>query len=184
MGSNADDKILEYIKNHQGENITGLILSKHLYYGDKYIYLRLQHLENQGKIERIKTIIIPGGLTMDNKEVWKEALDIDVMDFNEYQLLALRTANKENKDLILNGALGLSGESGEVADVVKKHLFQGHELNKDKIVDELGDVLWYIAIMAKGLGVNMEDIATHNVAKLKKRYPEGFDKEKSINREE
>lgn len=119
---------------------------------------------------------------MDNKEVWKESLDIDDMGFNEYQLLALRTANKDNKDLILNGTLGLAGESGEVADVVKKHLFQGHELNKDKIVDELGDVLWYIAIMAKGIGVGMEEIAKHNVEKLKKRYPDGFEVERSLNR--
>jgi len=120
---------------------------------------------------------------MDNKEVWKDALDIEDMGFNEYQLLALRTANKD-KDLVLNGALGLSGESGEVADIVKKHLFQGHELNQDKIIDELGDVLWYIAIMAKGIGVGMEEIAKHNVEKLKKRYPNGFEAEKSIHRSE
>lgn len=104
------------------------------------------------------------------------------MNFNEYQKLALRTANKD-KDLILNGALGLAGESGEVADIVKKHLFQGHELNKDKIIDELGDVLWYVAIMAAGLGVEFNEIPTHNVDKLKKRYPNGFEVERSINRE-
>ncbi len=104
------------------------------------------------------------------------------MNFNEYQKLALRTANKD-KDLILNAALGLAGESGEVADLIKKHLFQGHELNKEKIIDELGDILWYIAIMAEGLGVEMEVIPTHNIDKLRKRYPNGFEAERSINRE-
>lgn len=104
------------------------------------------------------------------------------MNFNEYQKLALRTANKD-KDLVINAALGLAGESGEVADLIKKHLFQGHELNKEKIVDELGDILWYIAIMAEGLGVEMEVIPTHNINKLRKRYPNGFEAERSINRE-
>lgn len=117
-----------------------------------------------------------------SKEVWKEALDVNEIGMREYQLLALRTANKE-KDLVLNGVLGLSGETGEVADIVKKHLFQGHELNEDKLIDELGDVLWYIAITAKGLGVGLEEVARHNVEKLKKRYPEGFATERSINRE-
>lgn len=104
------------------------------------------------------------------------------MNFNEYQKLALRTANKD-KDLVINAALGLAGESGEVADLIKKHLFQGHELNKEKIIDELGDILWYIAIMAEGLGVEMEVIPTHNINKLRKRYPNGFEVERSINRE-
>lgn len=104
------------------------------------------------------------------------------MNFNEYQKLALRTANKD-KDLVINAALGLAGESGEVADLIKKHLFQGHELNKEKIIDELGDILWYIAIMAEGLGVEMEVIPTHNIDKLRKRYPNGFEVERSINRE-
>lgn len=103
------------------------------------------------------------------------------MNFNEYQKLALRTANKD-KDLVLNAALGLTGESGEVADIIKKYLFQGHELDKEKIIDELGDILWYIAIMAEGLGVKMEVIPTYNIDKLKKRYPNGFEVKRSINR--
>lgn len=106
------------------------------------------------------------------------------MNFNEYQELALRTANNlEENDLVLNGALGLAGESGEVADIVKKYLFQGHELDTEKIIDELGDVLWYVAIMAKGLGVKLVEIPLHNVDKLRKRYPNGFEAERSINRE-
>lgn len=103
---------------------------------------------------------------------------------NEYQRAALRTANKDSKELILNGALGLAGESGEVADIVKKHLFQGHELNREKMIEELGDVLWYVAITAQGLQVDLDSVMKINIEKLKKRYPDGFDKEKSINREE
>jgi len=108
-----------------------------------------------------------------------------VLAANEYQKAALRTASTTDpKDLILNGALGLCGESGEVADVVKKHLFQGHELDRDKIIKELGDVCWYIAIMAEGLGVDLETVMQMNVDKLMKRYPEGFEAEKSIFRKD
>lgn len=107
------------------------------------------------------------------------------MKINEYQKAAMRTASTTNsKDLILNGSLGLCGESGEVADVVKKHLFQGHELNRDKIIKELGDVCWYIAITAEGLGVDLETVMQINIEKLMKRYPEGFEANKSINRKD
>ena len=84
---------------------------------------------------------------------------------------------------ILNGVLGLAGESGECADIVKKHIFQGHELNKEKLKDELGDVLWYIAITAKGLGITLQDVVDHNYQKLSSRYPTGrFRVEDSVNR--
>ena len=107
------------------------------------------------------------------------------MDFNEYQKKALLTAGVSDKDkLILNGVMGLAGESGECIDMMKKHLFQGHQLDKEKLMDELGDVLWYIAVTAEGLGYRLADIASHNIAKLKKRYPEGFKAERSIHRDE
>ncbi|MBR0295338.1 MAG: nucleoside triphosphate pyrophosphohydrolase family protein [Bacilli bacterium] len=105
---------------------------------------------------------------------------------NEYQMKANGFISEDGKkNLILNGVLGLSGESGECADIVKKHLFQGHDLNKDKLKDELGDVLWYIAETALGLGITLEDIANYNIEKLTKRFHgETFNKEDSINREE
>lgn len=107
------------------------------------------------------------------------------MKINEYQKAALRTANTDkSEDLILNGVLGLCGESGEVSDIVKKHLFQGHDLNGDQLVNELGDVCWYIAILTKGLNVDLETVMKKNIEKLLKRYPEGFAAEKSINRKE
>ena len=78
--------------------------------------------------------------------------------------------------------MGLNGEAGECIDVLKKHDFQGHVLATDKILDELGDVLWYVAEAAIGINVSLEEIAQHNIAKLRARYPAGFSAERSINR--
>lgn len=105
------------------------------------------------------------------------------MDLNEYQRLAQRTSNTKTKsDKIENGLMGLNGEAGECIDVLKKYYFQGHELDKDKLVDELGDVMWYIAETCVGLNITMSEVAEHNIGKLKMRYPEGFESEKSIHR--
>ena len=108
------------------------------------------------------------------------------MTINEYQKLAMITLNPEldKKDMLINGVMGLCGESGEVIDIVKKHLAQGHELDKEKIIKELGDVAWYMAEIATVLDVDLEDVLVQNIEKLKKRYPEGFSTEKSVNREE
>lgn len=111
------------------------------------------------------------------------------MRMNEYQAMARRTSSTQGPeeasyDKLINGVMGLCGEAGECIDVVKKMMFQGHELNTDKLIEELGDVLWYCAELAGGLGVSLEDVALINVEKLKERYPDGFDAERSINREE
>lgn len=175
------------------------------------------------------------------------------MKLNEYQELAMRTS-PEDHDRVLNGCMGLIGESGEIMDILKKFRFQslpGMELPKNEIIKECGDVMWYIAETATGLNVKLEDIidveltgvyysggnafedetATicelacmvytfcirhrtaecaipilsdiyrhvtnicqmcgitiheaemRNIEKLKKRYPEGFDAERSVNRD-
>lgn len=104
---------------------------------------------------------------------------------NEYQELAQRTSNK-NLPIdghLLNGALGLAGEAGEVADLVKKAFFQGHELNVERIIKECGDVCWYIAETVTALGYDLETVMQKNIAKLEKRYPEGFSADRSIHRE-
>ena len=108
------------------------------------------------------------------------------MTINEYQKLAMTTLNPDldKKDVLINGVMGLCGESGEVIDIVKKHLAQGHELDKEKIIKELGDVAWYMAEIATVLDVELEDVLVQNIEKLKKRYPEGFSTEKSLNRKE
>ena len=106
------------------------------------------------------------------------------MDLNEYQQYALVTANKalDERGRIANGALGLAGEAGEAADLVKKHLFHDHPLDRDKLRSELGDVLWYLATLADAVGLELDDIAAHNVEKLRRRYPEGFSADRSMNR--
>lgn len=105
------------------------------------------------------------------------------MTTNEYQQLALRTANPLPPDeLLLNGVLGLSGESGECSDLVKKHRYQGHDLDAEKLVKELGDCAWYLAIASHALGYELETVLNKNIAKLQARYPNGFDPERSRNR--
>lgn len=106
------------------------------------------------------------------------------MKINEYQKLAMTTLNKSlsKKDVLINGVMGLCGESGEVIDIVKKHLAQGHNLDKEKIIKELGDVAWYITEIAYALDVDLETVLELNIEKLKRRYPDGFDSSKSINR--
>jgi len=107
-----------------------------------------------------------------------------VGDFDVYQRLTRRTAGDlDVSSQLVNCALGLTGEAGEVADYLKKHLFQGHEWDVDTVVSELGDILWYIAQMADAIGWRLSDIAARNVEKLRKRYPDGFSVERSVNRE-
>lgn len=110
---------------------------------------------------------------------------------DSYTDLALKTLNKdvfEQKDLILNASLGLSGEVGEVNDIIKKYMYHGHKLDddtKEKIILELGDVCWYVALMAWAIDkTKFEDVLNKNIAKLEKRYHGEFSTEKSINRKE
>ena len=108
------------------------------------------------------------------------------MTINEYQKLAMTTLNPElsRKDVLINGVMGLCGESGEAIDIVKKHLHQGHALDKEKLVKELGDIAWYLAETAWALDIPLEEILQGNIDKLKHRFPEGFSTERSLNREE
>lgn len=107
------------------------------------------------------------------------------MTINEYQAAALRTAQTEKflaGDLLLNSALGLCGESGEVADLVKKHLFQGHDLDLDHVAKELGDISWYLAVGAYAIGLDLESVFRINKEKLEARYPDGFSADRSLHR--
>ena len=109
------------------------------------------------------------------------------MTINEYQAAALRTAQTDKltaSELLLNSALGWCGESGEVADLVKKHRFQGHDLDLDHIAKELGDIAWYLAVGAHSIGYGLETILQMNVDKLKARYPNGFSTDRSLHRAE
>ena len=107
------------------------------------------------------------------------------MNINEYQKLAMKTLNPalSKQEVLMDSALGLCGESGEVADLLKKHLMQGHPFDREHFAKELGDVAWYLAEAAQGLGVPLEDIMRQNLVKLRKRYPSGFTTEESMGRE-
>lgn len=106
------------------------------------------------------------------------------INFNKYVHEAMRTKNNElnHKLQLLDGACGLAGESGEVVDAIKKYNFQGHDLDKVEIENELGDVLWYVALICDTLSINLEEVAKNNLEKLRTRYPEGFSAEDSLKR--
>lgn len=108
------------------------------------------------------------------------------MNLNDYQRLAMTTLNPslDKKDVLINGVMGLCGEAGEAIDIVKKHLAQGHVLDREALIKELGDVAWYLAETALALDVPLEEVCQRNIDKLRARYPEGFSAEKSVNRQE
>lgn len=108
------------------------------------------------------------------------------MTINEYQSLAMRTLNPslDRKDVLINGVMGLCGEAGEAIDIVKKHLAQGHPLDRESLIKELGDVAWYLAETAYALDIPLEEVMRRNIDKLRKRYPQGFEADRSIEREE
>ena len=106
------------------------------------------------------------------------------MDWREYQREAMRTRGDLTTlgDRLVVGALGLSGESGEVTDHVKKIVFHGHEIDRQAMMKELGDVLWYIAYLLDTLDLDMSDVLEKNITKLRARYPDGFSEQRSRNR--
>lgn len=106
------------------------------------------------------------------------------MDIREFQRVSTRTLNKElsKEQQVSNMIFGANGELGEVTDILKKHLYQGHRINKQHLAEEIGDALFYIVNLCTLYNLDVEDILQANVDKLKKRFPNGFDAERSINR--
>ena len=107
------------------------------------------------------------------------------MNFNEYQVLARRTQNAElSREDMLNHALrGLASECGEINGIYQKAL-QGHEVDREHVAEELGDLLWFCAELADSIGVQLGSVANSNIVKLMARYPDGFDADRSVNRDE
>lgn len=105
------------------------------------------------------------------------------MTFDEYQALARRTQNPALKkdETLLHALFGMCSEVGEIQSMWQ-HVYQGEEVDGNRLNKEIGDVLWFIAELCDAVGVNMSDVAQLNIDKLKKRYPEGFDAERSVNR--
>ena len=107
------------------------------------------------------------------------------MDINDFQQKSTRTLNRAlpDSEQLLNMVIGLVGEAGEVLDLLKKHRYQGHDLNKKKLAEELGDVFYYLAGVATSVNIDLDKIAQGNIDKLMKRYPDGFNPEFSVNRD-
>ena len=112
------------------------------------------------------------------------------MTADEYQKLASRTlidkpdaTYTDDEIMLVWNALGLAGEAGEVADTIKKAVFHRHTLDRDELIKELGDVLWYVAALCTKLDVPMSEVMERNIEKLKARYPDGYSSERSKNRD-
>ena len=107
------------------------------------------------------------------------------MTIEEYEQLAARTVNPSltRDQRLLDAAAGLAEEAGEVLGLVRKHLFMGHALDAARMTIELGDALWCLTTVAGAIGVSLEDVAAANIAKLRKRYPDGYSDAKSVGRD-
>lgn len=106
------------------------------------------------------------------------------MDMREYIQQSKRTLVDQGKDSnLLHGAIGISTEAGELLDAFKKHIYYGKELDVVNLKEEIGDIMWYIAILCRELNLDMDDILQTNIDKLKARYPEKFTSHQAIYRD-
>lgn len=106
------------------------------------------------------------------------------MSLDEYQRSAARTRNAalDQRDLLADAAAGLAEEAGEVLGLVRKHLYMKHDLDRARLVGELGDALWCLSAVAGAVGVTLGEVAESNLAKLRYRYPDGYSDEASRSR--
>ena len=106
------------------------------------------------------------------------------MTIAEYQHAASRTLNQalSNDQRLLDASAGLAEEAGEVLGLVRKHLFMHHDIDKARLTTELGDALWCLTATAGALGLSLEEVAAANLAKLRRRYPDGYSDASSIDR--
>ena len=102
----------------------------------------------------------------------------------EYQRRAARTLNAAlpREQRLLDATAGLAEEAGEALGLVRKHAFMHHELDVARLVTELGDALWCLTAAAGAIGVSLEEVAAANLAKLRRRYPDGYSDERSAER--
>ena len=105
------------------------------------------------------------------------------MDGKKYQDCAMRTCNRKLSDLerLYHGVFGLCSEAGEISGLLQK-VYQGHEIDREHMIKEIGDVLWMVAEICDSYGVSMDEAMEKNIEKLWSRYPEGFDVDKSLHR--
>lgn len=169
-------------------NLGGLPIRVHhiigyFIFGERMIGKQINHFDGNKSNNRADNLEV---VTPSHK-TWTHVSDDEtpyVTTLNEYQRETRRTANDglDTYNKAANFTIGLVAEGGEVADIVKKALFHGHELDKEDLTNELGDVLWYLTQVADTFNISLEEIANMNVHKLFKRYPEGFSEEDSRNR--
>ena len=138
-------------------------------------------LSREQRIEHLQEELIDG---LEYCEHIKAALT-DELSVSDYARMAMRTSGEYDSwySKMKNAVYGLNGEAGECIDIMKKYEFQGHDFDREHMIEELGDVAWYLPLAADALGVTLEEILLRNIEKLKSRYPDGFDKARSINRE-
>ena len=104
----------------------------------------------------------------------------DVLRFESNTEIFQREARRSLRDdlpyeaMCSNMCMGLAGEIGEVIDIMKKHIYQGKELDITDVIEEVGDVLWYIANFCNVNNITMDECMESNIKKLRKRFPNGF----------
>lgn len=108
---------------------------------------------------------------------------------NNYQELAKRTLIDKpdfkitsDEVMILWAVTGMSGEAGEVADEIKKVIFHRKDMDIEKLSEEIGDLLWYVAALCTRLGLDMNNVMDENIAKLNERYPDGYNQRDALRR--
>lgn len=84
---------------------------------------------------------------------------------------------------LIHHSFGMITEAGEIADQIKRHIFYGTPLNRENLIEEIGDMFWYCAGMCNTLGIDIEEVMKLNNQKLRVRYPEKFDRERAVNRD-
>jgi NTP pyrophosphatase (non-canonical NTP hydrolase) len=105
------------------------------------------------------------------------------MDIAEYTKEVHRTCSiQDRKELLTLTALGIAGEAGEVVDLIKKVLYHSHELDTTALCQEMGDLLWYMTVLCETVGLTLDGVMRANIEKLYRRYPHGFDPERSQQR--
>lgn len=115
---------------------------------------------------------------MNSKDYIKNAIKTETQDFS-----GIQARFTEENIRLLHSCIGLCTEAGEALDALKKHLYYGKKLDKVNLKEEMGDLFWYLAIMADSLDIEFEEIMIKNINKLKARYGEKFSEDKAINRD-
>lgn len=138
------------------------------------------------EIVRVHTLMKERAIPMTASTYAADSAARHELTANEYQRQALRSAllDRPLDQQLLNAALGLAGEAGEITDLVKKVFFHGHDQDDAKLKEELGDLLWYVALACHSLNCQMSELMQGNIDKLLRRYPDKFNFDASRNRAE